>query len=578
MQAQSRFQWASLQIEYLCEMNFAFEIEENLGNLPETLEGAYKQIYTMIEKGRSATIARFALMWLACAIELLTPDVWCAATSRSASIAFGREVELDMHSLLKICHNLAVWDRQSGVMRFAHLSVQEFLEKTQFTAVEAHHVAAECCLSLLCSPDGDRCWGGGESSDPSGWHPFATYCLTFWANHVQQCDTDTHMGGRLQTSLNIFLGTYASPGHAYCTWLKRAGQRLDYTQASPPLLSWVVERVASLKPNPLLAAAYFGFREETVTCWKEEFDVNSHNAHGETLLSLAASCRKKSGAAEAVHILLRRNVELHSQAYRICHANPLLSAIQSQNIEIVSLLLSVGIELPSLYTNILEAVAGEGDQIMTAHILSQHPSFPITESVLIAAARNRHEEVMALLLSHNPSAAVTETLLMEAVYHSSSPGCETIKLLLSRSPGLGITEDILVDATRNTTKAEDVVTLLLAHSPHTHITDAVLMETAFNPGGYALMAMFLTRGNQSSVKITHEIIETAEKAWRGRGGKEVLGRMRERLLVPPPLVPLPEVPYALPDSPTLGPTITTLMESPSVMACVLDGEVPRQDL
>jgi len=567
-------------------MNFEFEIEENLGNLPETLEGAYAQIYTMIEEGRSATIARFALMWLMCAFGLLTPDVWCAATSRSASIVFGRKVEVDLHSLLKICHNLVVWDRQSGAMRFAHLSVREFLERNQLSAAEAHRVAAECCLTVLCNPDGDRCWGSGENSDPCEWHPFAVYCLTFWANHVQKCDDDTLMGGRLQASLNAFLGTYSSPGHAYCAWLERARQRRCSAQTSPSLLSWVTERVTSLSPNPLLAAAYFGFREKTVDCWRAEFDVNSQNACGETLLTLAASCRNRSAAIEVVNILLRHNVDLGSQAYRIRSANnPILSAIRNQNIEIVSLLINVGVQLPSLYTNILVAVAGEGDEIMTAHILSQHPSLAISESVLVHAARNGHE-VMAILLDHHPSAEITESVLMEAAYNSSSTGCELLKLLLRRSSSLEVTENVLMDAARNPTNAEDVATLLLAHSPNTPITDAVLMEAAFNPGGCALMSMFLARGGQSSVRITHEIIETAENAWRAGGegvvGEEkekVLATMRERLRMSPPSAPLPEIPYAFPDSPTLGPATAVLAaESPSPAACTLQEDIPTQEL
>jgi len=75
------------------------------------------------------------------------------------------------------------------------------------------------------------------------------------------------------------------------------------------------------------------------------------------------------------------------------------------------------------------------------------------------------------------------------------------------------------------------------------IADAVLMETAFNPGGCALMAMCITRGDQSPVKDN-------PRDGRNGGGvagqrvKEGFGEDAGRLLTPPPVVLLPAAGFA----------------------------------
>ncbi|KAF8247054.1 hypothetical protein K440DRAFT_661671 [Wilcoxina mikolae CBS 423.85] len=481
------------------------QVSKNLGRLPETLEGAYSQIYNTIKNGRSPEVARIGLMWLVCATKLLTPEEWSAAVSRSASIMLNETITVDADSLLKICHNLVVWDRQQAVLRFSHSgSVQEYLERNHFTSADAHRMAAECCLTLLCEPSP---WGVEDPMDASTWHPFAIYCITFWGSHVQQCDDESNMDLPVLSLLNRFMGTSLNPSRAYHKWLELAMQKLHHSKGSPlPFLSWVFDRVSSRPSNPLMAAAYFGFSGESLIFWNPgTFDVDAQNSRGESLLFLAASCRKKTDAIKVVNILLRNGVKLNSPIYSDSRRNPLMAAIRSQNVELVDTLFQHRVELAN-YRNILEAAAGEGSKHIITHILSTHPNLEITEDVLIAAARNPYDsEVMELLLMHNSDAEITEAMLMLAAYNTN--GYELIKLLIERMSFIKVSENILVEAARNYTKAVEVLKLLLAHDPQARITESVLMEAATNPNGCDLMQMLLERN--PTVEITENVLIAA---------------------------------------------------------------------
>lgn len=55
--------------------------------------------------------------------------------------------------ILSICCNFVVYDDEQDVFRFAHLSVQEYLEKRQqYTNLATHSLALERCLHVIGEP------------------------------------------------------------------------------------------------------------------------------------------------------------------------------------------------------------------------------------------------------------------------------------------------------------------------------------------------------------------------------------------------------------------------------------------
>jgi hypothetical protein len=134
--------WVDLQIKHLCAMKIDYEVEEELGKLPDDLAATYDQIYKRIKNdARTSPWALKALMWILGAEELLSPDGWAGGVSWASLRPDGNPPKLEMAVLLDICQNLVVHDAQQNVMRFSHLSVREFLE-TKALGRQAAEMAA----------------------------------------------------------------------------------------------------------------------------------------------------------------------------------------------------------------------------------------------------------------------------------------------------------------------------------------------------------------------------------------------------------------------------------------------------
>lgn len=141
------------KIKNLYRLKRKEEIERNLGKLPKTLEATYSQIWNDIHRSGTTDIdqlehVRKALAWVMCSQRpVLTPERWAEFTfwPRPAP-------ENGTDVLFDICRNLVTWDKQVNRVIFAHLSVQEYLERNVFTSVDAHSIATESCLSLLSDP------------------------------------------------------------------------------------------------------------------------------------------------------------------------------------------------------------------------------------------------------------------------------------------------------------------------------------------------------------------------------------------------------------------------------------------
>lgn len=68
------------------------------------------------------------------------------------TVICGDFANIEKDSILRFCHNLVIWDSAQKVLRFAHLSVREFLENSTLMA-GSNTIVAEACLAVLCSPN-----------------------------------------------------------------------------------------------------------------------------------------------------------------------------------------------------------------------------------------------------------------------------------------------------------------------------------------------------------------------------------------------------------------------------------------
>lgn len=112
-------------------------------------------------------------MSIMCASRPFPPKFLAAMVLSQASLGTDTKYTLDIDNLLTL-------DRQMNTVRFAHLSVREFLEKNHFSVVDANSIASHFCLSYLIKTIG---W----MLLTTKFEPVPTYVVLFWPEHVQKC-------------------------------------------------------------------------------------------------------------------------------------------------------------------------------------------------------------------------------------------------------------------------------------------------------------------------------------------------------------------------------------------------------
>ena len=173
----SRFQLAALQIDFICEISTENGIRRSLKELPDTLKDTYDEIYKRIlaQKDAAPQLALRAFRWIQCSYEPLCSetllDAICVETGDQGEFFY--ENTMTVSRLLKVCQNLLIFDKQQNVFRFAHLSVDEYLE-TKLRKDDSHSEMAKVCLSLLCTP--------------SFWHNYDQTLET-----IEACHSDRHL-------------------------------------------------------------------------------------------------------------------------------------------------------------------------------------------------------------------------------------------------------------------------------------------------------------------------------------------------------------------------------------------------
>ncbi|KAF0640975.1 hypothetical protein FPSE5266_03283 [Fusarium pseudograminearum] len=195
--SQGMFQWATLHIGELIQLERNADIAKYLDGLPKGLEAAYDKIYGQISDltGSKKSIAFAAFQIVMVSQRPLHPFELAIAAAQHPHHNFILDQDVDIEYVLEACQNLlvvadgsqerdvtavptmgsnlqgylkqevkvtrtsssmAVWENNVGVTkdsicRFAHLSVQEYLETKHWSSAQAHEMMAGICLqTLLC--------------------------------------------------------------------------------------------------------------------------------------------------------------------------------------------------------------------------------------------------------------------------------------------------------------------------------------------------------------------------------------------------------------------------------------------
>ncbi len=305
-----------------------------LGRLPEDLSHTYAQIFEHVRKlgPQSHVIAERSLKWLLCQARDFTEAEFLSAVS----IGTEREsVNLTKEKILFICGNLVVFDHELKVFRFAHLSVQEYLEtQSNFTLGAAHALGAETSLLV--------CLHRYTELAANYARKFQPYAFLYWVYHCREAKK-SGLGRPLHQLLEDFLHIQEGPNLYYAAWARsmhRLGRGSDGESVNwntelnddlingileewqPAKLSWSLNRLSETD------VAEYGILQTILNDRDHPYDptfaacfLDLPEIVEQNLQSVLSSPAKKVGdlASDYIKVFERRNVYGETYLHVACH-------------------------------------------------------------------------------------------------------------------------------------------------------------------------------------------------------------------------------------------------------------------
>ena len=305
----------------------------------------------MHQSGSGPEIATRALKWMVVSQRPLEPNELIAAAELDPALdtALLPAAELDIYRLIQFCGGLLLRDNQLDVIRFSHLSVQEYLETESMNKywdiINAQRLVMEACLWILQCP---------FPPESVSLYP---YTACHWFRHCRfyqdlVVEETASVAASSQPSkhtldvpsLRSFLASFYQPTASYIKWKNwvstfRAGRR--------EVGHYEYELLENSPAYPAFAAALGGLGELVSWLWfVKDIDINVRSEMGVPLLHYAIS----SGSAELVEQMITMGAEIHLTDRRKGTAlvwlnTALVCAVKYNSPKIVSLLLDRGADI-----------------------------------------------------------------------------------------------------------------------------------------------------------------------------------------------------------------------------------------
>jgi hypothetical protein len=177
---------ASLQLKHVLSKSGREAMENALRTLPKELSDAYDEIIRRIKINDTEMDGAGiqALRWIFHGARPLQMNELRVALSVKES-HFDPDSEPQFHpaDVLEMCQSLLVHEESSGVVRFVHLTVQEFLRPLNLSQI----TLAMTCLTYLEHEAFDFRSGYNQEDVKSltRKYPFYRYAAEFWGFHVR---------------------------------------------------------------------------------------------------------------------------------------------------------------------------------------------------------------------------------------------------------------------------------------------------------------------------------------------------------------------------------------------------------
>ena len=291
-------------------------------------------------------VVEAVLSWLLfCQKPLLT-----SAFVQAVSFTLEDRPVLSTTLILDLCFNLVVVDKSLDVFRFAHLSVQEYLQsKKIYNAALAHSRLLSGCLNYLSSytflfVEDKRALGmAGLNAGPQTLTSSSFYMGLFWPTHFDLSNDYGHRDPVINKLLTFFrygFATWANTArNTMCPSPSRTSDSITglrmvlsaaeyhrYTKLSQPFVA---------RPNPFAAVAVLGCAEILERGLSVELDALCNDSK-----PLAWACHHQH--FNVITWMLKQGADPNEQCSEGTHGPPLVEALKNQNIALTRLLLTAG--------------------------------------------------------------------------------------------------------------------------------------------------------------------------------------------------------------------------------------------
>lgn len=270
----------------LCQMKLEADVRAAMAKLPnDTLDFLYSASFNKIISGGLAArdTAMRVFSWLLCLQEPLSPAAFLTGLSM-ADQGNPAKPPPTLSEVLDICSNLVIVDPELEVLRFAHVSVQEFLEtNSNFLPSYNHRFAAVSCLNI-CTHYTPTNTGAPLNHQQLFYH----YGLLYFAEHIRLANI-ADSDDELLKALKDFVFCDNEPSLAFISWVDEV-KELSKSIPRDHRLKAALNAVPSPHCSPLYTACTFGLQsliEELAKAPK--FNWNQKNDTGHPAIYLAAA-------------------------------------------------------------------------------------------------------------------------------------------------------------------------------------------------------------------------------------------------------------------------------------------------
>ncbi|KAF6809884.1 ankyrin repeat domain-containing protein [Colletotrichum musicola] len=344
------FLWVKLQLQRICRKTVEDDVVSALQDkLPEDIDQIYKEslVYILTSGDMARDIAVKVLSWVLYMREPLTPMALLGAATADEHSKF------DLNQVMVLCANLVIMDAKCNIIRFAHQSVQDFLQRQEaFATASAHSLLASVCL--------DTCLRGPSTTfDLSLKIPsdgFYVYAAMYWPVHSEialALDTETGSTNTLTHDVTTFIfdeeWETTLPFDSWISSIQEISRIIPKYHVMNPIL----EAIPGSEFGFLFLLSTFGLSDvlDTVLSNISELNVNIQNNIGHTPLYLAASF----GHLKSIKTLVSRGANINVECG--WYGSPLHVASFSGHLEVVDLLLQLGAisTCGSVFESVLQA-------------------------------------------------------------------------------------------------------------------------------------------------------------------------------------------------------------------------------